>query len=164
MEDQSTDRSRRDFLKTAALSSFALVGSASLLSTLTGCGEGEDNPTSPRTGERVPVNLNDSGFEALREVGGILRRNFGGNRNGGKDVIIRRISQTEFRAVSVVCPHEQCDVGSPNQDRVICPCHQATFSMQAGNFGARLSGPARRGLDSFETSFNAETQILTITF
>jgi len=164
MEDQSTDRSRRDFLKTAALSSFALVGSALLLSTLTGCGEGEDNPTSPRTGERVPVNLNDSGFEALREVGGILRRNFGGNRNGGKDVIIRRISQTEFRVVSVVCPHKQCDVGSPNQDRVICPCHQATFSMQAGNFGARLSGPARRGLDSFETSFNAETQILTITF
>jgi len=162
MEHQLPDASRRNFLKTATLGSLALVGSASILSTLVGCGE--DSPTSPRTGERVPVNLNDSGFEALREVGGILRRNFGGNRNGGKDVIIRRISQTEFRVVSVVCPHKQCDVGSPNQDRVICPCHQATFSMQAGNFGARLSGPAPRGLDSFETSFNAETQILTITF
>jgi Rieske Fe-S protein len=164
MEDQSTDRSRRDFLKTAALSSFALVGSASILSTLVGCGE--DSPTSPRTGERVTVNLNDSGFEPLREVNGTLRRNFGSNRNGGKDVIIRRISQTEFRAVSVVCPHAQCDVNTPTQAQtsITCPCHQSTFSMQAGNFGARLSGPAPRGLDSFETSFNAETQILTITF
>jgi len=162
MEDQSTDRSRRDFLKTAALGSFALVGSASLLSTLTGCGE--DNPTSSRTGERVPVNLNDSGFEALREVGGTLRRSFGSNRNSGREVIIRRTAQTEFRVVSVVCPHAQCDVGAATQDIVICPCHQSTFSMQAGNFGARLSGPAPRGLDSFETSFNAETQILTITF
>ncbi|MFQ3607990.1 MAG: Rieske (2Fe-2S) protein, partial [Chloroherpetonaceae bacterium] len=125
---------------------------------------GEDTPTAPRTGERVPLNLNDPGFEALREVDGILRRNFGSNRNGGRDVIIRRTSQTEFRAVSVVCPHAQCDVGSPNPTSVTCPCHQSQFSMQSGNFGARLSGPAPRGLDSFETSFNAETQTLTITF
>lgn len=162
MERQATDISRRHFLKTATLGSLALIGSASLLGTLTGCGE--DNPASTRTGERVPVNLNESGFEALREVGGILRRNFGSNRNGGRDVIIRRITQTEFRAVSVVCPHAQCDVGTPNQTSVTCPCHQSQFSMQSGNFGARLSGPAPRGLDSFETTFNAETQTLTITF
>ncbi len=144
------------------MGSLALIGSASLLSTLVGCSE--DSPTSLRTGERVPVNLNDSGFEALREVGGILRRSFGSTRNGGREVIIRRTAQTEFRVVSVVCPHAQCDVGAPNSTTVVCPCHQSTFSMQAGNFGARLSGPAPRGLDSFETSFNAETQILTITF
>ncbi len=162
MKHQPTDASRRDFLKTATMGSLTLLGSASLLSTLVGCGE--DNPASSRTGERVPVNLNDSGFEPLREVGGILRRSFGSNRNGGREVIIRRTAQTEFRVVSVVCPHAQCDVGAQNSNTVVCPCHQSTFSMQAGNFGARLSGPAPRGLDSFETSFNAETQILTITF
>ncbi len=160
MEHKLTDGSRRDFLKTAALGSLAVVASPSLLTLLTGCGQ--DSPTAPRTGERVSVNLNDSGFEALREVGGILRRNFGSNRNGGKDVIIRRISQTEFRAVSVVCPHQQCDVGTPNPTSVTCLCHNSVFSMQAGNFGARLSGPAPRGLDSFETSFDPNTQILTI--
>jgi Rieske Fe-S protein len=153
---------RREFLKTATLASLSLIGSASLLSMLAGCGE--DNPVSTRTGERVPVNLNEAGFEPLREVGGILRRNFGSNRNGGRDVIIRRTAQTEFRVVSVVCPHKQCDVGAPNQTSVTCHCHQSQFSMQAGNFGAPLSGPARRGLDSFETAFNTETQILTITF
>ncbi len=162
MEQQPTDASRRDFLKTATLGSLALVGSASLLSTLVGCGE--DSSTAPRTGENVPLNLNDPGVEALREVGGILRRNFGSTRNGGRDVIIRRIAQTEFRAVSVVCPHAQCDVGTPNQTSVTCPCHGSQFSMQASNFGARLNGPAPRGLDSFQTAFNPETQILTITF
>ncbi len=155
--------SRRDFLKTTTLGSLALIGHSSLLSTLVGCGQ-DDSPTAPRTGERVSVNLNDNGFEPLRAVGGILRRNFGPNRNGGKDVIIRRISPTEFRTVSVVCPHRQCDVGTPNETSVTCPCHQAQFSMQASNFGALLSGPAQRGLDSFETTFNPETQVLTITF
>ncbi|MGQ9805667.1 MAG: QcrA and Rieske domain-containing protein [Chlorobiales bacterium] len=156
------DASRRDFLKTATLVSLSLIGGTSLLSTLAACGE--DSPTAMRTGERVPVNLSESGFEPLRTVGGILRRNFGNNRNGGKDVIIRRTAQTEFRVVSVVCPHAQCNVGAPNETSVICPCHQSTFSMQAGNFGARLSGPAPRGLDSFETAFDAKAQILTITF
>lgn len=158
------DVSRRNFLKTATLGSLAFVGSTSLLSLLAGCDEDEDNPASIRTGERVSVNLSESGFEPLRTVGGILRRNFGNNRNGGRDVIIRRTAQTEFRVVSVVCPHAQCTVGEPNETSVICPCHQSTFSMQSGNFGARLSGPARRGLDSFETAFDAETQTLTITF
>jgi|YNPMSStandDraft_2_1061718.scaffolds.fasta_scaffold00835_11 Rieske Fe-S protein len=164
MEQKPTDGSRRNFLRTAALGSLAVVASPSLLTILTGCGK--DSPTASRTGERVSLNLNDSGFEALREVNGTLRRNFGSNRNRGKDVIIRRISQTEFRAVSVVCPHQQCDVSTPTptQTSITCPCHNSTFSMQAGNFGARLSGPASRGLDSFETSFDPNTQILTIIF
>lgn len=162
MENVSIDASRRDFLKTAALGSLALVGSSSLLSALVGCGK--DNPTAPRTGERVSINLNESGFEALREVGGILRRNFGSARNGGRDVIIRRIGETEFRTVSVVCPHAGCDVGTPTPTQVECPCHNSVFSLQASNFGARVSGPAARGLASFETTFDAETQTVTITF
>lgn len=162
MNPKPTDASRRDFLKTTTLGSLSLIGGASLLSTLAACGE--DSPTSMRTGERVPLNLAEKGFEALGEVGGILRRNFGNTRNSGRDVIIRRTTQTDFRVVSVVCPHAQCDVSAPNQASVTCPCHQSMFSMQAGNFGARLSGPAPRGLDSFETAFDAEAQILTITF
>ncbi|MFN3560430.1 MAG: Rieske (2Fe-2S) protein [Chloroherpetonaceae bacterium] len=165
MATDRTDISRRNFLRTAAATSLSLIASSSLLTTLSGCGDDDDDEglVTPRTGERVSVNLNDNGFEALRQVGGILKRNFGSNRNGGRDVIIRRISPTEFRTVSAVCPHKRCDVGAPNETNVVCPCHQAVFSMQAGNFGALLSGPGR-SLDSFETAFNAETQILAITF
>ncbi|MCS6988239.1 MAG: Rieske 2Fe-2S domain-containing protein [Chloroherpetonaceae bacterium] len=162
MKNELTDVSRREFLKTATASALALVGSATLVSALSGCGK--DDPTSSRTGEKVSFNLNESGFEALRTVGGILRRNFGANRNGGRDVIIRRVAETEFRTVSVVCPHAGCDVGTPTQTQVECPCHNSVFSMQASNFGARIGGIAPRGLTAFETAFNAETQVVTITF
>jgi len=48
------------------------------------------------------------------------------------------------QVVSAVCPHEGCEVlwdGQRNQ--FSCPCHESYF----GAGGARISGPAPRGLD-----------------
>lgn len=46
--------------------------------------------------------------------------------------------------VSGVCPHENCDIAWRDDTRkFFCPCHRSTFAEN----GARLSGPARRGLD-----------------
>ena len=47
--------------------------------------------------------------------------------------------------VSAVCPHEGCEVlwdGQRNQ--FACPCHESYFAAD----GARISGPAPRGLDA----------------
>lgn len=71
-----------------------------------------------------------------------------------------------FKAVSVRCPHEHCDVdfvGDPSQlaaevvreigpvtDAVyLCPCHNSTFKAQDGE---RLGGPAPRGLYRFRVT------------
>ena len=71
-----------------------------------------------------------------------------------------------FKAVCVVCPHEQCDVDfiadprqldeyvveeiGPIEDPVyLCPCHNSTFTMAEG---ARLGGPAPRGLYRFRVT------------
>jgi Rieske Fe-S protein len=70
-----------------------------------------------------------------------------------------------FRAVCVVCPHEQCDVdvvspsdldplvveeiGKVSDPVYLCPCHNSTFSMADG---ARLGGPAPRGLYQFRVT------------
>ncbi len=71
-----------------------------------------------------------------------------------------------FRAVCVVCPHEQCDVDfiadpgqldeyvveeiGPIEDPVyLCPCHNSTFTMAEGE---RLGGPAPRGLYRFRVT------------
>ena len=68
-----------------------------------------------------------------------------------------------FKAVDVVCPHEQCEVdfiAEPSQlaaDVVaeigpvknpvyLCPCHNSTFTVAEGE---RLGGPAPRGLYRF---------------
>jgi Rieske Fe-S protein len=72
-----------------------------------------------------------------------------------------------FRAVCVKCPHEGCDVdfvadpsklpseitgqiGRPVTEPVyVCPCHNSTFNIEEG---ARLAGPAPRGLYRFKVS------------
>ena len=49
------------------------------------------------------------------------------------------------QVLSPICPHEGCEVlwdGQRNQ--FACPCHESYFAAD----GARISGPAPRGLDA----------------
>ena len=46
--------------------------------------------------------------------------------------------------LSAVCPHEGCEVlWEQERNRFSCPCHESYFAAD----GARISGPAQRGLD-----------------
>jgi menaquinol-cytochrome c reductase iron-sulfur subunit len=48
------------------------------------------------------------------------------------------------QVLSAICPHEGCEVSwDSGANRFSCPCHQSYFAAD----GARLSGPATRGLD-----------------
>lgn len=48
------------------------------------------------------------------------------------------------QVLSAVCPHEGCEVAwDANATRFSCPCHESFFAAD----GARISGPAPRGLD-----------------
>jgi Rieske Fe-S protein len=48
------------------------------------------------------------------------------------------------QVLSAVCPHEGCEVSWQAEENVFaCPCHDSNFAAD----GARLYGPARRGLD-----------------
>jgi Rieske Fe-S protein len=50
--------------------------------------------------------------------------------------------------ISAVCPHEGCEVAwDKSTNRFSCPCHESYFAAD----GARLTGPARRGLDTLPT-------------
>ena len=49
------------------------------------------------------------------------------------------------QVLSAVCPHEGCEVAwEQNANRFSCPCHESYFTAE----GARISGPATRGLDA----------------
>ncbi len=74
-------------------------------------------------------------------------------------------SPERFAAVCVRCPHEDCDVdflaesnSLPSEVKqeigtvhsvYVCPCHNSTFD---GGDGARLAGPAPRGLYRFKVT------------
>ena len=79
-----------------------------------------------------------------------------------------------FRAVCVVCPHEQCDVdfvgdpadlhadviaetGPVDEPVYLCPCHNSAF---AAADGRRLGGPAPRGLYRFRVTDVTETSVV----
>ena len=58
------------------------------------------------------------------------------------------------RVLSAVCPHEGCEVDWSGERReFLCPCHDSVFRAD----GARLSGPAQRGLDQLATRVNGDT-------
>jgi menaquinol-cytochrome c reductase iron-sulfur subunit len=53
-------------------------------------------------------------------------------------------SDTDVTVYSPVCPHLGCQVFFDRQKKVyVCPCHASLFAED----GARISGPAPRGLD-----------------
>ena len=53
----------------------------------------------------------------------------------------------EVRALSTVCPHAGCAVDwEPADERFACPCHDSVFDPS----GARVSGPAPRGMDPLD--------------
>jgi Rieske Fe-S protein len=80
----------------------------------------------------------------------------------------------QFNAVCLRCPHEGCDVefvrdpktqppeafaelpSIPSEPVFICPCHNSTFK---ASDGARLGGPAPRGLYRFHVTAVTEKMV-----
>jgi len=65
-----------------------------------------------------------------------------------KALYVTKDVQGEVRVLSSVCPHLGCTVPwNREKKQFICPCHNAIFSFD----GARIAGPALRGMDTLET-------------
>lgn len=62
-----------------------------------------------------------------------------------KPVYVARDAKGNICVLSSVCPHLGCEVPwDASKQRFFCPCHNSTFASD----GARISGPAPRGMDS----------------
>ncbi|HEV8325750.1 MAG TPA: Rieske 2Fe-2S domain-containing protein [Myxococcota bacterium] len=84
----------------------------------------------------VPVRVNITA--ALRDAWS----RFDGVRLGAAWVV--RTGESTVKVFSATCPHLGCAVDlDPVTSHFACPCHTSNFSLD----GARLSGPAPRGMD-----------------
>lgn len=73
------------------------------------------------------------------------------NQELGSAFVIKR-NDGSVVAFSSVCPHLGCAVGfSEQHDQFECPCHDAVFAID----GARVSGPAKRGLFELQSKVEA---------
>lgn len=158
------DNSRREFLKSAAASGLTMFCGASFLSCLAACSSDENGVSadSQLTGFKANLTLADE--PALQTVNGFIRRSFGSQANGGKEVFVVRTSDGEFKTASTVCTHEpsRSNIQTPNNGQVECSTHGSRYSLQSSNFGAVINPPANRGLQTFTTTFS--DGIITINF
>ena len=118
----------------------------------------EQNEEPLAAGGTEVINLND--YPPLQQQGAGIVDSFD---NSGGPVIIIRKSDTEFLVATAVCTHQGCTVSPPDEPGklISCPCHGSVFSPEDASV---LAGPAERPLSTFEYTYDADSQTLTINF
>jgi nitrite reductase/ring-hydroxylating ferredoxin subunit len=60
-------------------------------------------------------------------------------------VVVTQPSAGMYKAFSTVCPHAGCQCNQVTSGQIVCPCHNAVFSISDGS---PVSGPAHSALES----------------
>ena len=131
---------RRDFVLRSAM----LAAAAALAAC------GVTDSTGPQLSGSADVNVNN--FPSLANVGGVAVTSV-----QGTPIAIVRTGSTSYLALSRVCPH-QGGIITTSGSGFRCPEHGATFS----STGAWTGGQRTSSMHSYQTSFDAQTGILTI--
>jgi Rieske Fe-S protein len=139
---QKSGASRREFIATSAASAVAAL-------LVAACGGAGD--ATAVTGP-VSLSVDVSKYAALTNIGGIARVD-----SGGTPVAAVRTGTSTFAAFSLICPHFGCTVGI-NGSAFRCPCHGAQFA----STGTWIGGQRTTNLTSLATSYDATTNVLTI--
>lgn len=118
-----------------------------------GSGSGSSDGTGITiSGDTITIDLTKSDVSSLAQSEGWINIT-----QSGANVIVINAAGT-FRAFDNNCPHASCRTNWEYAgSQLTCTCHNSVFSNQ----GARLAGPAGRGLTGF--SLIREADILTIT-
>lgn len=66
-------------------------------------------------------------------------------------IFLRRVSESEFVALSTKCTHRGCQVEAA-ANQLVCPCHGSVFSLN----GERLQGPAEHPLSRHSVTADAQ--------
>lgn len=137
------DNKRRDFLKTAcAPVVFSMFG----VSMLEACSSGDDDgygTNSPSgsgdksddtdTNDPINIDLSSSSFSDIENVGGWMNYT-------AQDMLLLRISDTEIRAFSNVCPHAGANnQWSHNNSKFTCGNHNRSFNDDCSGSGLKLT-------------------------
>ncbi|MES3033017.1 MAG: Rieske (2Fe-2S) protein [Gemmatimonadota bacterium] len=129
--DASAPRiARREFL--------AICGALPLLAT--GCA-GARYLTPTRQGDQLVIARVE-----LARTGAVLIE----DPSSDLPIYLRRVTESEFIAVSTKCGHRGCQV-EPAAASLVCPCHGSEYTFE----GAILQGPTERPLARFRVTSDA---------
>lgn len=141
---------RRQFIGKSGNFLMTTAGVTLFASLLASCGK-DDNPVSPNgsgnpSEDFVAVKLSEN--TSLQQVGGFVTLQV-----SSVPVILFRVSESSFKALSLVCTHQGCTVSwQASNNKFDCPCHGSQFDKD----GKVLQGPATTSLPTYETEFDSD--------
>lgn len=140
---------RRAFLAKTVLASAAAALSA-------GCGNGVFGPPLPsHAAGSVPtgkLTITVSRFPELATVDTLVQVDL------ERAVVRTQATPPAFAALSLICTHQGCDAAVASATLIECPCHGSQF----GSDGHVVRGPAQLPLAQIATSYDPQTDELTI--
>ncbi|HUL61311.1 MAG TPA: Rieske (2Fe-2S) protein [Anaeromyxobacteraceae bacterium] len=143
---------RRTFLvRTAALAGGAAAGAA-----FPGCMP--DVSPAPLVDVPAPVSgrisIEVAQYPDLSNPDGAIRAQSPGV---GVPILVVRTPDGGFAALGSICTHLGCPLGFEPFE-IVCPCHHSRFALD----GHVTNPPARVGLPTFPTSYDAGSGVLTV--
>lgn len=149
---RETKKSRREFLVDSAKTAGIIISGTAIAAIINSCGE-DSNPVSiSGTGQKVTLDLTQSQFSALANIGGKVTLN-GGSPSGvpTNGALIFKKSETEFLVFDRTCTHQACQIGGFNTQGVSsCPCHGSQFNTD----GNVVQGPASNSLKRYSATLS----------
>jgi Rieske Fe-S protein len=138
----------------AFLAKTVIAGAAAALTS--GCGNGVFGPPLPtHSAGSIPtgkLTITVSQFPELATVGALVQV-------GVERAVVRtQATPPAFVALSLICTHQGCDAAVSSPTLIECPCHGSQF----GNEGQVIRGPAQLPLAHIATSYDVQTDELTI--
>jgi cytochrome b6-f complex iron-sulfur subunit len=138
-------KNRRGFLKyllSGGLAGFAAITIYPILSFLNPPKQTEVEVTSVVVGKADDMKPGDSKII----------------RFGNKPVIIIRMDDNNFRALSATCTHLDCTVQYKKDEKIIwCACHNGKYDL----FGRNVSGPPPRPLEQYSVVIKKDDLIVS---
>ncbi len=151
-------KSRRDFISQSAKSITLIAAGTTLAQFLESCSS-EDNPVGPNESKTFTIDISESKYSVLQNVGGTiaLSRNDINNlpSNG---IFIIRSSMTSATVLSRTCTHQSCQVGAFIGSTAMCPCHGSKYNTSGGV----VNGPANQPLKKYNSTLNGNILTFTI--
>jgi len=140
--------SRNKFLKSLRFKGASLLavycGAASVSSCINEAGDPPGGTTGGETGLDFTLDLNDNAYSSLKSVGNYLIVD---------KVVVARVSEDAFAAVTLICTHE-------NRAKIIyqgtgfyCTEHGAKYTIT----GEGLNSEDKKGINAYNTAFTDST-------
>jgi nitrite reductase/ring-hydroxylating ferredoxin subunit len=147
---------RREFNQALTRLTAAGLALAPCGALLSACGSESSDGSNATTADPSSYSVNGSGQlvinlsveTGLSSVGSFIRKSYTGF-NGGRGLIIVRTGASDYRAMSIVCPHAGAFIDAPSGGKAICPRHSAEFSVSQSNFGANIGGQSSSAATTF---------------